>query len=264
MHVNILRDDVMRNLTLSEKGVWLELMADSAEQERDGRYIASGRVPKQISTLVTKGVLIATEEPGVFLIHGADRCIKSRAEMTKKRDDAKARKERWRERDGTRSEHVPERVRNTEKSAFRSNSPLSLLSSPSEVGVEGSQLQPSRRRDESYEAFGDCWQGAWRGLPSDARGRINKALASLRAMTENGSVSDAELAVEIRLRWARAERWQPEWTWTPQTCLDYWRKLDREPLEKRSSNDNAARLRGIATDARNYENGVRGVEDEGA
>lgn len=211
MHVKILRDDVMRQLSLAEKGAWLELMADCTDFERDGYYYAGGRKPRWFATFVAKGVLEPTDLPDTYKIHGADICIETKAALDEKREASRTRKERW---------------RNAGQARDNSNGSLSMSLSPSEgVGLEGSQLQPSRRRDEAYEAFGEWWFGRWQRLPQSARGRINEALAELKHIHRDDGV---DIALEIRVRGERARRWQPEWEWTPQTLVKYWPKLVAE------------------------------------
>jgi hypothetical protein len=226
MPTDLLMDPVVRHFTAAEFKGWMLALGDAAKYERDGLYSFVGKPPAWVVGLISKGGLVPVDEDGGatrYEVYGWANCMPSVAEISQKRKEARERMERSREHRRT--------------NAFV---PTSISTSSSEVVVEGSQKQTVTRRDEAYEALGDWWyeeEGAWKGLPADARGRINDALGQLRNASANEGL---DLAAEIRLRGKRARRLSDEWEWTPQTLVRYWRKLANEPKPKLKASTSAA------------------------
>lgn len=238
MPIGLRRDPILRQLSPRAWDAYTSAAFDVGEFETDG--FISGTLSAGLRECLKAGAIL--EEDGRFRLYRWRDLMPSRGDLEQRREEAKARKARWAasrssskketrnaSKDGerTRSKRVPD--------AFGSNSPS--LSNSNSRSKNGSQLTPvTGSRDLTYEAFGDAWQGGWRGLPTEARGRINDALGSLRNMTENRELPDADLAEQVRIRWARGLEWQPEWEWTPQTLLRYWRRL-ASPVATRSKSD---------------------------
>lgn len=196
----------------------IEAMCWTAEHEEDGDVPTAVLTERIGARLVETGWMERTDKG--FHIVGWEKRQVSRAELQTERDAARERMKSVR-----RSRSVRP---NKERSSPRSSSEVRSVALPptslstSGVALEGSQLQPSRRRDEAFEALAEFWLGSWKGLPNGSRGRINEALAELRAASMNEGL---DLADEIRIRGERAKAWQSGWEWTPQTLVRYWAKL---------------------------------------
>lgn len=225
MPVNLRRDPVLRVLSARGWDAYTSAALDAAEWERDGRYACTGKVSPGIAECIEKGALVLVES-GLYEVYRWADLMPSKEDLEIRREEWRQKKQRQR-----RSKKVsPRDIRDVPPghSGESQESPLPLSLTSTSNGSNGSHKPTSvaRARDEVYEAFGEVWQGAWPGLPSEARGRINDALGSLRNMTENHGRADHELAEDLRRRWANGLAWHPEWDWTPQTLLRYWRKLD--------------------------------------
>jgi hypothetical protein len=207
MPVNLRRDPVLQGLSSRAWDAYLAAAAWSAEFERDGIYVATGKHSVGVRECIEKGALSVTDGDGLEVYRWPD-LMPSKQELDQKRAEARERMGRVRANRTRTSQEVP----------------TSPSTSDAEVVVEGSQLQPSRR-DEAYEALGDFCYGKWRRLPQRARGRINQALGELRQIHRD---EDIDLAAEIRVRSARARAWQPDWAWTPQTLVEKWPLLERD------------------------------------
>jgi hypothetical protein len=206
--VGLLDDPVLRLLTDKEKIAYCAAMDYAAHHETDGIYVCAGKRPAYVEAMIRKGALVPVDDYRFEIYRWMD-CIPSRSEVELKRSEARERMRRSRE---------------VRANIARSSEDVPTSPSKSGVGLEGSQLQPSRR-DEAYEALGDFCYGKWRRLPQRARGRINQALGELRQIHRD---EDIDLAAEIRVRGARAREWQPDWAWTPQTLVEKWPLLEKD------------------------------------
>lgn len=222
MPVNFRRDPVIRELSAKAYVAYLDAVADSAEWETDGRAtVAKPSTP--VAECISKGAFTSLGSEGEYELYRWQDLMPSKAKLEQRREAWRLRKDKQRTvTGGVTAGH------NGEGSRDATERPSTSLYISSELALNGSKPKTvTERRDEPYEALGECWQGSWKGLPDATRGRINTTLKSLRNMTENADRTDEQLASEIRRRWDNAVASQPDWEWTPQTFLTYWRKLER-------------------------------------